>query len=216
MQQVAGAASEERVKLVRLINESYMSGFSVLEITRVMGARASDYTYTVLRKAGTIPALKRGKPPRINLPIALIEIFEQKGISFAKWCNFWRFTTAEALDALEKDDLSDESERTLQIHRALKRDFPDHYHKIYPNSPFIYIDVVRLKQGLIQSATELKVGVSWDNARNCYVATIVDQNIEGYGESWGKAVSDLEQVWWIRKSIKRLRAAIDDLIASVE
>ena len=215
MEPVVGAAGEARVGLVKLIRESYMSGLSVLEITRIMGARTSDYPYTVLRKAGAIHPLKRGKPPRIDLPVGLAGVFEQKNISFVKWCNFWKFSLDETLDALQKSKISDESERTLQIHRAFKRDFPDHYAKIYPDSPFAYIAVVRLKQKLVRDAKQLHLEVSWDTNRDCYVATIVDEEIEGYGESWGKAVSDLEQVWWITKSIRRLRDAIDDLIASV-
>ncbi|QSV46886.1 MULTISPECIES: hypothetical protein [Geobacter] len=215
MQAVVGAAGEARAKLVRLIYESYMSGLSVLEITRIMGARTSDYSYTVLRKAGAISPLKRGKPPSIDLPAGLSSVFEQKKFSFVKWCNFWKFSLDEALDALRKSDLVGESDRVLEIHRAFKRDFPDHYTKLYPDSPFAYLSVVRLKQGLVRDATKLDLGVCWDSDRHCFVAKIVDEGIEGYGDSWAKAVGDLEQVWWITKSVKRLTDAIDDLLAAV-
>jgi hypothetical protein len=39
---VTGAAVEARAKLVRKIYESYMSGFSVLEIARIMGAYSGE------------------------------------------------------------------------------------------------------------------------------------------------------------------------------
>jgi hypothetical protein len=181
-----------------------------------MGAKSSDYPYNVLRREGVIQPLKRGKPKKIDLPVELAEVFTQKKFSFSKWCNFWKFSTEEAQVALQEGNILGATDSVLGIHRAFKRDFPDRYTMLFPESPFAYIDVVRLKHGLIKSADKLAINIFWDKNKNSFVARIAEEDIEGYGETWVKAVGDLEQVWWISKSMRRLNAAIDDLIASIE
>lgn len=204
-----GRAGEARKKYVGVIGEAYSAGFSVMEITRITGGTKPDFFYTVLRKSKLITALGRGRTPKIDLPDPVAKVFVQKKFSFVKWCHVWGFPVDEARQALLATTPEPAEEMVTKVHQAFRRDFPDRYAKLFPDSSHRDDQVVRLKTGLIPPDTEQLVSVSWNKSDEKYVASIYGEDgVEGVGDSWSQAIKDLEQVWWVQKGITRLTHAL--------
>lgn len=205
---VTPAAPEEREKLKMTICAAHESGFSPIEIARIMGSKNADFSYTVLRHAKLIKPLPRGKPPKVDIDPKLANVFQKKGYSFQKWCNYWGFGREEALFAL--DEVPDVKGRVMDIHIAFRRDFPDAYEAIYPDSCVNNFDVVRRQNRLVKSMAQIKVEIVWDEPESRFVAMAgTTPMIYGYGDNWVNAIKDLQEVWLLEKSIIRLRDVLD-------
>lgn len=205
---VTPAAPEARERLKAAICEVHKSGFTPIEIARIMGSKKADFPYTVLRHAKLIKPLPRGKPTKVDIDSTLADVFLKKGCSFQKWCNYWRFGREEASVALT--EVPDEKGRVMDIHIAFRRDFPDAYESIYPDSCVNNYDVVRRQNRLVKSMTQIKVEIVWDESESRFVA-MADTTpiIHGYGNNWVNAIKDLQEVWLLEKSIVRLRDVLD-------
>lgn len=202
------AAPEARERLKTTICEAHESGFSPIEIARVMGSKKADFTYTVLRHAKLIEPMPRGKPPKVDIDPKLANVFQMKGYSFQKWCNYWNLGREEALVALS--EIPDVKGRIMDIHIAFRRDFPDAYEAIYPDSCVNNHDVVRRQNRLVKPMAHIKVEIVWDEPESRFVALAdTDPITRGYGDNWVNAVKDLQEVWWLEKSIIQLRDVLD-------
>ncbi len=203
-----GNAAEARMEYFAIVCEAFESGFSLMEIARITGGTRAEFFYSILRNSGLVASMPRGRSPKVDLPEQIALVFKQKGLSFPKWCHVWGFNTEVARLALQVDE-PDNDDKTYEIHRAFRRDFPDRYSYIYPDSQLCSEEVVRLKTGLISPDIEQLVSVSWCKEVEKYIASLYGEDgIEGVGESWSEAVKDLEQVWWIHKGATRLKHAL--------
>ncbi len=210
-----GRATEARTKYNEIICEAHKSGLSIMEITRVTGGTNPDFFYSVLRNAGLIKAMKRGRTPKIDLPHRIAKVFEQKNFSFPKWCHVWNFSIETARTALEAELPSGDAGKFAFIHKAFRRDFPERYANIFPGSELCQMPVIRLKAGLIPPDTDQIVSMTWSKDGEHYLASLYgEEGIEGIGESWIDAVRDLQQVWWIHKGAMRLTNAIKSVVRS--
>lgn len=204
-----GRAGEARKRYAEVMGEAFRSGFSVMEMARITGGTKPNFFYTVLRKSKLIPGLKRGRTPKIDLPNQIAKVFDQKKFSFVKWCHVWGFPVDEARQALLIGTPDPREEMVTKVHQAFRRDFPDRYPKLFPDSNHRDDQVVRLKTGLIPPDTEQLVSVSWNKSDEKYVASIYGEDgLEGVGDTWSQAIKDLEQVWWVQKAITRLTDAL--------
>lgn len=211
----SGKAVEARKRYGDVICEAFRTGLSVLEIARVTGGTKPDFFYTVLRNSKLISSLKRGRTPKIDLPERVAKVFDQKKFSFVKWCHVWGFQIDVAKDALSVENPAPHEQTATKVHQAFRRDFPERYAYLFPNSYHRDNPVVRLKPGLIAPDIEHLVSISWDKPNDKYVASIYGEDgIEGEGDTWSEAVRDLEQSWWVQKGILRLKHAIDVWVQS--
>lgn len=209
--QEPGRAGEARKRYAEIICDAFKAGFSIMEITRITGGTKPDFFYSVLRDEKIIAALKRGRTPKIDLPEQVAMVFVQKKFSFVKWCHVWDFKVDEAKIGLSVRTPTPDNEVATKVHHAFRRDFPERYSYLFPESTFRNDPVVRLKTGFISPDSEQLVSVSWDRQIEKYVASIYGEDgVEGEGESWSQAIRDLEQVWWVQKGIVRLARAINE------
>jgi hypothetical protein len=208
---VPGAALQMREKLRLIICNAHKQGMTIMEIARVMGFKKATFVYEVLRKAHLINVLRPGKPRKITgIEPHFINIFYAKDLSPRKWCNIWGFSLEEVAHAISVSPSGSEG-RITEIHRAFHRDFPDEYFKLHPTSPLNNLPVLRLQQGLLPATTALEIEIKYDNITEKYIASTDIDEVVGYGNSWVSASNDIEKVWWIFKSIKRLKNVLDEI-----
>lgn len=204
-----GRAGQARKRYAEIIGQAYKSGFSIMEIARITGSTKPDFFYSVLCDQKLIATLKRGRPPKIDLPDSIAKVFVQKKFSFVKWCHVSGFSIDEAKHALLTTTPGPGEEMATKVHQAFRRDFPDRYPKLFPKRIVSDETTVRLKTGLIPPDTEQLVSVSWNRTTEKYVASIYgEEGAEGVGDTWSQAIRDLEQVWWVQKGITRIRHAL--------
>jgi hypothetical protein len=207
---VPGAALTMREKLRGMICKAFIAGLSPIEISRVTGSKKTLFVYQTLRKAGIVKPMHRGKPRKVQLNPDIALFFDNIDFSVAKWCSVWGFSTAEVIDAFSVQNPV--KDRDLEIHKAMVRDFPDKYLKMFTNSFVQNLPVLRLVQGLVTPQSKLNVTIRYDPLNERYMATTVDySDLIGYGNSWANAANDLEKVYWMYKSLVRLQHALDNL-----
>ncbi len=200
------AKAKEQYQLI-IIN-AFRVGISVMEMTRVTGNDAPDFFYAVLRNAGSIPPMKRGRSRVYVLPDFMDKIFEKK-VSFAKWCHLWDFNPDSTLPALN-NKMPDPNTDQYMYHWALRRDFPYLYEENYPASPARNIRPLTMTRGLVRSLDKCEVRIN-KSVDKGFVASIIDEDIHGEGDSWSEALRDLEYLWRIHRGIIRLNHTIKGL-----
>ena len=117
------------VKLNSRIMEAYALGMSVMEITKALRKSRVDYVHGFLRDAGCIPTMNRSDYHRsFDVDNRLLAALRNKGYSFGRWCLAWKLDSRQAeVDLKTKPG---DGEQTA-AHRALHRDFPDVYAKLF-------------------------------------------------------------------------------------
>ncbi len=165
------------------ISEAYLSGFSVIEITRVSGSKKADYTHAVLVKRGLIIPAKRGRPQKGSVPQVIERYLKTRALSFAKWCTGWGFNLSEAADGINSN-----LQRCDEIEDAVRRDFPGLYAKIKGLKK--YAEFFRPPTCI---SDKLEAVIVWDSQENCYQASKMgDGAISGYGISMEAAIRNLK------------------------
>jgi hypothetical protein len=177
---------------------AHRKGFSVVEITRIIGSRKADYPHAVLVKRGEIMPGKRGRPAKGSVPDSIAIYLRKRSLSFAKWCAGWGFDLTEAATAIRS--VSDGV-----VLDALRRDFPGCYRKIKgldkhapyvrpPNCP----------------SPKLEATVIWDDRAGCYRAEhLENRQVRGYGLSMEEAVKNLKVSHNFRLMLVRLAAGCE-------
>ncbi len=163
------------------ICEAYANGFSVIEITRIIGSRKADYVHSVLVKHGVI---QRGKPGRSRkglVPTVLASYLRKRSLSYAKWCAGWSFDLEEAACTINMCIDG-------PVMDAIRRDFPGCYSRMkelsnppeYMHPPEFEID-------------KLEANISWDFCEHCYRAEkMCDATVRGYGPTMEFALKNLK------------------------
>jgi len=160
---------------------AYKKGFSVVEITRIIGSKKADYAHAVLVKHLVIKQGKRGRPAKDSVPPVLAAYLSRRSLSFAKWCAGWEFDIWDAGHAIREH-------ADGPVMDAVRRDFPGCYVKM--NELKEYPDYVHPPQC---PSKKLEANVIWDDVELCYRAEKIENcAVRGYGLSMGDAIRNLK------------------------
>ena len=155
---------------------AYRKGFSVVEITRIIGSKKADYAHAVLVKHRVINQGKRGRPAKDSVPPVLATYLSRRSLSFAKWCAAWEFDIGDAGHAIREN-------ADGPVLDAVRRDFPG-----------CYVKMRKLKEyPPLCPSNKLEANVIWDDEELCYRAEKVeDRTVRGYGLSMEDAIRNLK------------------------
>jgi hypothetical protein len=169
----------------------YSTGYSVVEITRLIGCRKAVSVYRILQRRGVIDSsLKRS---RFRGPSELENALQRTGMSFAQWCNSWRFDPKSAQEELLKIDTSSGS----GIHQAAQRDFPGVYSKNKGSIDLEEWEIEVASHGIVHSFR-----VDWDQRLERFVGTIPGiESLSVAGTHPSVVMSDLVRAGWLLKAI---------------
>lgn len=120
------------------VARAFERGYSVIELQRKLEHSTSKYLYVMLREAGAIETLPRKRHKKYALPDLFTSGLQKCGLGFLQWCNSHRTRldpglTAEALQSPEDTGNLD----SVLAHRAVRRDFPHIYKRIYEDAQYI-------------------------------------------------------------------------------
>jgi hypothetical protein len=168
-------------QLEQQICDAHQKGFSVVEITRIIGSKKADYPHAILVRRGAVQPGRRGRPAKGSVPAILSPYLRKRSLSFAKWCAGWNFELTETAEAIV--DLSDN-----QVLNAIRRDFPGCFARMMELKS--HADYVR---GPRCFSDKLEATVIWEVGRKCYRATKLDDgDVRGYGPIMEIAIKNLK------------------------
>lgn len=174
---------------------AHRKGFSVVELTRIIGSRKADYPHAVLVKRGEIMPGKRGRPAKGSIPASMNPYLRKRSLSFAKWCAGWGFDLAEAARAINEV-------KDGEVLEAVRRDFPGCYRKIRrleKHAPYVRAPDC--------PSPKLEANIIWDEKEFCYRAEqLENRQVRGYGFSMEEAVKSLKVSHNFRLMLARLAA----------
>jgi len=160
---------------------AYQKGFSVVEITRIIGSKKADYVHAVLVKHKVISQGKRGRPAKDSVPPVMSSYLSRRSLSFAKWCAGWGFDIWDAGHAIRENGDG-------PVLEAVRRDFPGCYVKMRKLKE--YPDYVHPPQC---RPNKLEAKVIWDDGEHCYRAEQIENSIvRGFGLSMEDAIRNLK------------------------
>jgi hypothetical protein len=163
------------------IRNAYRKGFSVVEITRIIGSKKADYAHAVLVKHRVINQGKRGRPAKNSVPPVMATYLSRRSLSFAKWCAGWEFDIWDAGYAIREN-------ADGPVLDAVRRDFPGCYVKMLKLKG--YPDYVHPPQC---PSKKLEANVIWDDGELCYRAEKIENStVRGYGLSMEDAIRNLK------------------------
>jgi hypothetical protein len=189
------------VKLNSRIMEAYAVGMSVMEITKTLRKSRVDYVHGFLRDAGCIPTMNRSDYHRsFDVDNRLLAALRNKGYSFGRWCLGWRMDSKQAEVDL-KTRLLDEEQTAA--HRALHRDFPDVYAKLFGKGRVARFGKAKAPRFYPS------LSLTWDDSQRGYVAIIVEHpDVEVVGLDLNDAFEKVMIAYRLFQSIERLNDAI--------
>lgn len=160
---------------------AYRKGFSVVEITRIIGSKKADYAHAVLVKHKVINQGKRGRPAKDSVPPVMSSYLSRRSLSFAKWCAAWGFDIWGAGHAIREN-------ADGPVLDAVRRDFPGCYVKLRKLKT--YPDYVHPPQC---RSNKLEAKVIWDDGEHCYRAEHMENSrVLGFGLSMEDAIRNLK------------------------
>lgn len=189
------------VKLNSRILEAYSIGMSVMEITKVLKKSRVDYVHGFLRDAGCIPTMDRSDYHRsFDVDNRLLAALRNKGYSFGRWCLGWKLDSREAEADLKSKPADEEP---TEVHRALLRDFPDVYARLFGGGR-----VARFAKGKTPRIYP-SVSITWNNSQKGYVAIIAENpEVEVAGLDLNDAFEKVMIAYRLFQSIERMNDAI--------
>ncbi|ABK97902.1 hypothetical protein [Pelobacter propionicus] len=157
-------------KLNSRIVEAYISGLSVIEITRVLNKSSAEHIHNLLRDTGHIDTLKKeGLRRSYGIDDKWETALRKKGYSFPRWCAGWGFDPVKSAQELALGERGD-------VHEALKRDFPIVYSRMFGEVPPHRKPTIRIHD------PHPSVTIMWHPDRNAYVAEMIgDPTINAAG-----------------------------------
>ena len=171
---------------------AFTSGYSVAEISRMTGCKKAVSVYKVLQRRGLIgSSVKRSRfrgPPELEKPLG------KMGMSFAQWCNSWRFDPKRAETELKMiDDLS-----LSEIHVAARRDFPGTYEKGKGS-----LNLEEWEKEVSSSCTVHSFHMDWDHRLERFVGTIPGvESLTIVGKNPSFVIRVLFRAAWLLKVIE--------------
>jgi hypothetical protein len=160
---------------------AYRKGFSVVEITRIIGSKKADYAHAVLVKHKVISQGKRGRPAKDSVPPVMSSYLSRRSLSYAKWCAGWGFDIWDAGHAIREN-------ADGPVLDAVRRDFPGCYVKLRKLKA--YPDYVHPPQC---RSNKLEAKVIWDDGEHCYRAEQIENSgVRGFRLSMEDAIRNLK------------------------
>ena len=182
--------------------DAYSSGFSVIEITRAIGAASVGFIHKLLRNSGYINVMRSDKFRRSNsVDPAIVRALKQKGYSFDLWCYGWKFEPESAEIELKSPPVGDNA---CKVHDALRRDFPAVYARCFKEK---YKHKAREKT----SRQRFNLVTEWDGTRKEFVGHVSEfPFLEARGDDWVETAFNMQAICWKYECIEKL----DHLIVS--
>lgn len=143
---------------------AYRKGFSVVEITRIIGSKKADYVHAVLVKHKVISQGKRGRPAKDSVPPVMSSYLSRRSLSFAKWCAGWGFDIWDAGQAISENGDG-------PVLEAVRRDFPGCYVKVAQAQ-----GIPKICPPPQCPSNKLEANVIWDNEELCYRAEKIENS----------------------------------------
>jgi hypothetical protein len=118
------------MNLTEAIYWGKIRGLSEIEIARAISWKAGT-VYELLNRYGVVDHVeKRNMTSLPHISNVIIQTLEKHGLSFEKWANGWEFDLNESIEQLGWT-VNTQNPISMAVHRALNRDMPDEYLKIY-------------------------------------------------------------------------------------
>jgi hypothetical protein len=173
---------------------AYSTGCSVVEIARLIGCRKAVSVYRILQRRGVIDSsLKRS---RFRGPSELENALQRTGMSFAQWCNSWRFDPKSAQEELSKAEVSAGPE----FQQAARRDFPRQSEKDTGQ-----INLEEWEVEVSSPTTVHSFRVDWDQKLERFVGTIPGvESLMIAGKYPSVVMAELVRAAWLLKAIEIL------------
>ncbi|BDV41504.1 hypothetical protein GURASL_04270 [Geotalea uraniireducens] len=182
---------------------AFLSGMSVVEITRALKKGNVEFVHSFLRSIGHIKGMdKESYHQSFDIDWPLEAALRKIGYTFARWCKGWGFDPAVAELVLKDRSNVD---HTPKEHEAMKRDFPETYAKVFGKDTERASTAARAKK---QYPTIL---LTWDSSRQAYVAEIPGPPVlNACGASLDHAFERIKEVWKLYESLLRLKSAMEN------
>jgi len=179
----------------KLITQTFQSGFSVVEISRTIGAKRALPVYRILQRRGLIgTSLKR---TRFKGPAEMQGALRRMGLSFSQWCNSRGFDVRIAEAELTGTGTASASD----IRQAALRDFPGIYAKGKSS-----LDLEEWERGVSSAAIGYSYRIDWDQRLERYLGVIQGvEELTVIGKYPSVVLLELVRVAWLFKAIDRLR-----------
>lgn len=197
-------------KLFPLLEEALLEatqrGYSVIELSRYLGNSASRNLYGIMRDAGIIPKLPRGRGPKVDVHPALLSALEKCQISFHQWVNSHDLEPVATAHAL-KAELDFNDPVSVAAHKALKQDFRFLSPKMYklPVDPDLASSA-----GPNCTLTDYTITIEPDKQNNGYRAYIHElTECSCLGATRDEAFFGLKSRYVLFHSVRKLRVLPD-------
>ena len=142
-------------------------GLSEIEIARAICWKAGT-VYDLLQSYGVIDHVENrnmsAQPPISNV---IIQTLAKHKLSFEKWVNGWEFDLNESIEQLGWT-VNTQNPISMAVHRALNRDMPDEYFKIYRE------ELISFKSpAYTRKIDRHTYSTDWDSGINKYKSKVV-------------------------------------------
>jgi len=182
--------------------EADKKGYSVIEISRILGNATCINMYGLMRDAGIIAKLpRRGWWNKLEVHPALAEALAKTKLSFVQWTNSHGLDASQASLAL-KTVVDSTNEMSLAAHAALQQDFRFLAPKIYG----LPVPLGRLPSKDATTPPRYSVTINPDpsgTGYNAYVHELAE--CVSFGDSMDLAYIALKSRYVIFNSIRTLR-----------
>lgn len=192
------------------LHEAVQRGYSVIELSRILGNSASRNLYGMMRDAGLIAKLPKGRTPKVEIHPGLAKALEERELSFNRWVNSHDLNPVDVATALV-NPLDEKDPRSIDAHRIFRQDFRHLYCKVYslPAEPDLASSA-----GPASRVTDYNIMISPDKENDRYKAFIVEMpECCGYGYDRDDAYFAVKSRYVLFHSIRKLRVLPDKRIA---
>lgn len=188
------------------LHEATQRGYSVIELSRILGNSASRHLYEIMRDAGLIAKLPKGRTPKVNIHPGLAAALNERDLSFNRWVNSHDLDPVEVAAALATP-LNENDSRSVAAHKAFRQDFRHLYCKVYklPAEPDLASST-----GAGRVLSKYSITITADHENDRYKAFIVEMSeCCGYGYDQDEAYFALKSRYVLFHSIRKLRVLPD-------
>jgi len=181
------------------VTRAFRSGFSVVEISRTIGAKRALSVYRILQRRELIgTSLKR---TRYKGTTEMQGALRRMGLSFSQWCNSNGFDARIAEAELTGTGMASVS----GIRQAALRDFPGIFSKGKSS-----LDLEEWEREVSSAATGYSYRIDWDQRLERYLGTIQGvEELTVIGKYPSAVVMELVRVTWLLTAIDRLGGVLN-------
>jgi hypothetical protein len=111
------------LEIIKELRKAYISGLSVVQLSRILGHKSAKKLYAVLRNERIIAKIKRKRQVKYLLHELVEKCVMKTGLSFLQWCSSHSLDPGATATALTKPLDPDDSE-SCAAHCSFATDFP--------------------------------------------------------------------------------------------